>query len=238
MIKAILWDIDGTLLDFEYAEKYAIRKCFEIHGLGECSDEMLSNYSAINKKYWEALERGEMSKPEILVGRFKEFFETEGLNVSVAEAFNKDYQIHLGDPEGVRFMPGGREVIESCSLTYFQGIVTNGTKTAQDRKLAASGIDTIIKREYVYISEEVGFEKPNVGFFDKVFEALNNLGIKKDEVIIVGDSLTSDIKGGINVGIKTCYYNPKKKENKTDIKPDYEINSLEDIKRIIHGMEL
>jgi len=233
MIKAILWDIDGTLLDFEYAEKYAIRKCFELHGLGECSDAMLSRYSKINKKYWEALERGEMSKPQILVGRFKEFFETEGLDASVAEGFNRDYQIHLGDPEGVKYMENADKVVNALSTKVFQGIVTNGTKTAQDRKLLASGLSKLIDREYVFISEEVGFEKPNEHFFDPAFTLLNDLGINKDEVIIIGDSLTSDIQGGINVSIKTCWYNPKKKTNNLQIIPDMEISDIIQVLEIL-----
>ena len=97
MIKVILWDIDGTLLDFEAAEKAAIGQCFASHNMGECTDEMLKRYSAINRKYWEALEKGTMSKPEILVGRFREFFETEGLPVEHAESFNAEYQVRLGD---------------------------------------------------------------------------------------------------------------------------------------------
>ena len=97
MIKVILWDIDGTLLDFEAAEKAAIGQCFASHNMGECTDEMLKRYSAINRKYWEALEKGKMTKPEILVGRFREFFETEGLPVENAESFNAEYQVRLGD---------------------------------------------------------------------------------------------------------------------------------------------
>ena len=97
MIKVILWDIDGTLLDFLKAEHEAIKKCFQIHELGECTDEMIARYSKINRKYWEKLERGELSKAEVLVRRFKEFFETQGLSVEKAEPFNNEYQIRLGD---------------------------------------------------------------------------------------------------------------------------------------------
>lgn len=90
----LLWDIDGTILSFEAAEKVAIRKLFEQFHLGECSDEMLKRYIVINKKYWQALERGEKTKDEILIERFIEFFSKEGLDISVADAFNKAYQIH------------------------------------------------------------------------------------------------------------------------------------------------
>ena len=97
MIKVILWDIDGTLLNFEEAEKHAIRACFAQFGLGECTDSMLADYSAINRVFWQKLERGEMTKPEILIGRFTTFFEKYGLDTSCAPAFNAQYQISLGD---------------------------------------------------------------------------------------------------------------------------------------------
>ena len=101
MIKTLLWDIDGTLLDFSKAEEYGIRKCFEVFSLGECTDEMLSRYSVINRKYWEMLERNELTKPEVLRGRFEEFFRTEGIEFDKIDEFNLEYQYRLGDIEGV-----------------------------------------------------------------------------------------------------------------------------------------
>ena len=97
MYKYLLWDIDGTILDFLASEAYAIRTLFKKYNLGECNDEMLGRYSQINTKYWQKLERGELTKPEILVGRFREFFETSGIDASIAESFNRDYQVTLGD---------------------------------------------------------------------------------------------------------------------------------------------
>ena len=93
MIQVILWDIDGTLLDFGLAEKAAIRACFIRFGLGECPDDMLARYSSINQKYWNALERGELTKPQVLSGRFQEFFQSEGIEFSDIEGFNHAYQI-------------------------------------------------------------------------------------------------------------------------------------------------
>ena len=91
MIQVILWDIDGTLLDFGLAEKAAIRACFIRFGLGECPDDMLARYSSINQKYWNALERGELTKPQVLSGRFQEFFQSEGIEFSDIEGFNHAY---------------------------------------------------------------------------------------------------------------------------------------------------
>lgn len=229
MIKAILWDIDGTVLNFLAAENAAIKSCFRIHNLGECTDEMIEQYSKINIKYWEALERGEMTKPEILVGRFREWFGTLGIDTAVSEAFNAEYQIRLGDT--ICFCDNALETINYFKGKLFQGCVTNGTKVAQTRKLAGSGLDKIF--EGIYISEEIGFEKPNVEFFAPVFETLRNL--EKDEIMIVGDSLTSDIRGGNNVGIVTCWYNPNHKKNNDGVQVDYEIDDIGQIISIIEG---
>lgn len=222
-IKVVLWDVDGTLLNFAEAEKAAIRKCFEMHALGECTDEMLAQYSEINHRYWKMLERGEMTKPEILVGRFVEFFEKQGLDVSVASAFNENYQIQLGDT--VCFEDNAMEVILALKERVKQCAVTNGTKVAQQRKLANSGLDQHF--DAVFISEDVGIEKPMQGFFDAVWAGIGEY--PKDEVMIVGDSLTSDMQGGVNAGILTCWYNPKSTENTSWLKLDYEIRNLKEV---------
>lgn len=233
MIKVILWDIDGTLLDFEAAEKAAINQCFASHGLGECTEEMLKRYSVINRKYWEALEKGEMTKPEILVGRFREFFETEGLPSEKAEAFNEEYQVRLGDT--IVFCDNGYEMVQKCKKQFKQYAVTNGTKVAQDRKLKNSKLDELL--DGIFISDVLGVEKPNVVFFDKVFETIG--AYDKSEVMIVGDSLTSDIRGGNNAGIVTCWYNPKKLEHMMqqqvpeDVHIDFEISNLWELEEIL-----
>lgn len=227
MIKVILWDVDGTLLDFEAAEKVAIRQCFASHNMGECTDEMLSRYIAINRRYWEALERGELTKPEVLVGRFREFFEKERLPVAHAESFNKEYQVRLGDT--IVFCDHAFELVQKYKGQIKQYAVTNGTKVAQDKKLKNSKLDTLF--DDIFISDVLGVEKPNKEFFDKVFEAIGTYG--KDEVIIVGDSLTSDIKGGNNADILTVWYNPKKTENTKNVNVDFEISNLWEIEQIL-----
>ena len=110
MIKTLLWDIDGTLLDFGKSEEYGIRKCFEIFSLGECTDEMLSRYSVINRKYWEMLERNELTKSQVLRGRFVEFFSTEGIEFDKIDEFNLEYQYRLGDK--VFFCDNGLQTVQ------------------------------------------------------------------------------------------------------------------------------
>lgn len=231
MYKYLLWDIDGTILNFKAAENLAIKALFKKYNLGECSDEMIEDYSKINDRYWQALERGEMTKPEILVGRFKEFFESIGVDTEVAEDFNADYQVTLGDY--VVFEDGAVELLETekkalnddGSRKFRLIAVTNGTKIAQEKKLKTSGLDKIF--DAVYISEDVGIEKPNKGYFDEVF---SSEGITdKSEAVIIGDSLTSDILGGNNAGIDTIWYNPSGKQNDKGVKVTRIISKLSEM---------
>ena len=226
-MQIILWDIDGTLLNFEEAEKHAVRKCFEIHGLGECTDEMLARYARINKKYWEMLERGEMTKPEILVGRFQEFFATEGLDTDKAEAFNAEYQVRLGDT--ICFCDNGYELVQKLKGRVRQYAVTNGTYVAQSRKLKLSGLDQLF--DGLFISDLIGYEKPSREFFDAVWAEIGE--VDRSEVMIVGDSLTSDMRGGNVAGIYTCWYNPKEIENDKGVQIDKEIRNLWEIEDIL-----
>ena len=219
-IKVVLWDIDGTLLNFLEAEKAAIRTCFSEFSLGQCTDEMLKVYSGINRVYWQKLERGEMTKPQILEGRFRDFFAHYGLNTECAAAFNSRYQVALGDT--ICFNPGGLEAMEALKGKVKQYAVTNGTKVAQKRKLANSGLDKLF--DGVFISDELGVEKPNKGFFDKVWEAIGEY--PGDEVLIVGDSLTSDMQGGINAGIKTCWFDVEGAQLPDGMQVDYRIDDL------------
>lgn len=228
MYKYLLWDIDGTVLDFLASEAYAIRTLFGKYEIGECSDKMLIMYSEINKKYWQLLERNELTKPEILVGRFKEFFEKIGVDASIAKNFNEDYQITLGDH--IEFIDKAKEILLSQKGKYTLVAVTNGTKRAQEKKLRLSGLDKVF--DAIFISEDVGAEKPNREFFDYVFETL---GITdKSEVLLIGDSLTSDMKGGHNYGIDTCWYNPEHNTDTLGLSVTYEIDNLEKIKEIVY----
>lgn len=227
MIKVILWDVDSTLLDFLAAERAAIRACFAKHKLGECTDDMLEQYSQINMRYWEALEKGEMTKPQILVGRFREFFELNGIDINKAEEFNADYQISLGDT--IVFRDNAYDLVKSLKGKFIQCVVTNGTKIAQDKKLKMSGLGELMN--HIFISEVIGTEKPGKEFFDAVFAEIGNYS--HDEVIIIGDSLTSDIRGGNNAGILTCWYNPFGKANDKDVTVDYEIKNLGEVPAIL-----
>ena len=227
MITAILWDVDGTLLDFAAAEKAAIQKLFMEFGLGNCSEEMLGRYSRINRTYWERLERGEITKPEVLVGRFRDFFETEGMSSAIAPEFNQKYQLCLGDT--IVYRDDSLNIVKSLRGRVKQYVVSNGTVIAQTKKLRLSGLGELM--DGIFLSEQLGVEKPNVDFFNKVFAQTGFTD--KDRVVIVGDSLTSDILGGNNAGILTCWYNPGKAEKAAGYKVDYEIAGLHEIYDLI-----
>ena len=227
MITTILWDVDATLLDFLAAEKAAIKKLFQEFALGECTDEMIGRYSQINRSYWERLECGELTKPEVLVGRFREFFETEGIRSDMAEAFNDRYQLCLGDT--IVFRDDSYEIVKSLQGKVKQYVVSNGTVVAQEKKLRLSGLGELM--DGIFLSEALGVEKPNVEFFERMFETIDP--VEKDQVLIVGDSLTSDIRGGNNAGIQTCWYNPDHKERYADVKIDYEIADLHEVYELL-----
>lgn len=227
MVKVLLWDIDGTLLNFEAAEKQAIRDCFKQFNMGICDDAMLARYSRINRTYWERLERGELTKPEVLRGRFIEFFGQEHLPVENADPFNAAYQIGLGNT--VVFQDNGYELVKSFKSQFKQYAATNGTYVAQERKLKKSGLDQLL--DGAFISDQIGSEKPTLGFFDAVWQTIGTY--QKEEVMIIGDSLTSDIQGANNAGIQCCWYNPGKKQSDHNLQIDYEIQNLQDLKRIL-----
>jgi len=227
MIKVILWDIDGTLLSFKLAERAAIRACFEKFGLGELTEEMLANYSAINASYWKRLELGELTKGQVLRGRFEEFFAAYGLDTGCVDDFNAEYQVRLG--ETVVFNDNGRELVQRLRGKVKQYAVTNGTLVAQRGKLKNSGLDLLL--DGVFISDVVGVEKPGKGFFDAVFAAIGEY--EKDEVLIVGDSLTSDIQGGNNAGILCGWYNPGGEPVPEGLRVDYDIRDLNAVEIIL-----
>lgn len=227
MIKTLLWDLDGTILDFNAAEYNAIKALFKEFGFGEISDDDIKRYSVLNEGFWERLERCEITKEEVLVGRFREFFKTMGIDPGFAKEFNDRYQLALGDT--IIFRDDSLNILKSLKGKVPQFLVTNGTLKAQEKKVGRSGIGEVL--DDVFVSEKIGADKPNRGFFDAVFEKIGP--VNKDEVVIIGDSLSSDILGGMNAGIKTCWYNPKGLKKKPEYKVDYEIKDLHEIYHIL-----
>ena len=225
----ILWDVDGTLLDFKAAEKAAVQALFREFSLGECTDEMVRRYSQINEVFWQRLERNELTKPQILVGRFEQFFSETGIPASLAPAFNDRYQLALGDT--IVFRDDSISIVRSLQGKVKQYAVTNGTVTAQNKKLTVSGLKDLL--DGAFLSEGVGAEKPNIAFFDAVFDVIRPTDLSK--ILIIGDSLTSDIRGGNNAGIRTCWYNPDRLPARPGYDIDYIISDLREVPEIIQS---
>lgn len=226
--KYLLFDLDNTILSFDKAEWAALGSLFQIYGFGEFTKERLERYHEINHRYWADIEAGRIEKSVALVERFVEFFGVEGLQIERATDFNRDYQLALGDT--VEYCDNGKELLDALKGKYILVAVTNGTKLTQDKKLSKSKLDQVF--DHVFISEEVGFDKPDIRFFENVKQVLGIVDF--EECILIGDSLNSDIKGGNNAKIRSIWYNPSGQENRSDAIPDIEIRHLDEIRKYIH----
>ena len=227
MIKAILWDIDGTLLNFPLAENSAIERSFKYFNIHPCTQQMINHYSQINRKYWHMLEAGQIQKPVMMLKRFEEFFALEHIDFHRLEEFNNQYHIFLADT--VVFNDDGYNIVKALKKDVKQYAVTNGIYSVQEHKLKKSGLYELF--DDVFISDKIGQEKPSSMFFDYVFEHMP--GFEKDQVLIVGDSLTSDMQGGNNAAIQCCWYNPAGAENNTDLTIHYQIKDLHQVIQIV-----
>ena len=226
MISTIFWDVDGTLLDFQAAQSAAIKGLFHDFSLGECTDELLLRYTQINDSFWRKLEQNEITKQQVLVGRFEQFFQEIGVPASLAPEFNRQYLPRLG--ETIVFRDDSYHIVQALRGRIRQYVVSNGTTVAQNKKLALSGLGVLM--DGIFLSEEIGVEKPNRAFFDAVLDRIGPVNVP--EILIVGDSLTSDIRGGMNAGIKTCWYNPDHKEAPEAYRIDYTIADLHEVLEI------
>ena len=229
MIKHVFLDLDDTLLDFHLAEHIAMKATFRDMGVPN-DDNTLARYSEINRSCWERLERGEWTRREVLVGRFKLLFAEIGSEAD-PELTQKTYEDRLCI--GHHFLPGAEKLLDDLFGKYKLYITSNGTARVQDSRIASAGIAKYF--DGIFISQRVGADKPSPIFFERVFSAID--GFDPKEAIIVGDSLTSDIKGGIDAGILTCLYNPKHRAGRADITPHYEISSLDELAPLIESIK-
>lgn len=227
MIDTILFDLDDTLLDFSRDERAALSDTLLHFGITP-SEEIIEEYIRINVSCWKRLERGEWTRKEVLIGRFAELYALLGRTVDPSET--QSYYEERLSKEG-SYIPGATELLDSLSGSYRLYAVSNGNTLVQDGRIAITGIDRYFGG--IFISERVGADKPKREFFDRVFA---EIGGSRDRCVIVGDSLTSDVLGGINAGIHTVYYNPREKTNDTGILPEYEIRSLCELTEILEKL--
>ncbi|MFD6506203.1 MULTISPECIES: YjjG family noncanonical pyrimidine nucleotidase [Bacillus] len=219
--KTLLFDVDDTLLDFQKAEKIALRMLFEEKGL-LLTDEIEDRYKKINKSLWDSFEKGEIARNEIINTRFSILFKEYGEEVD-GILFENNYRSYL--EEGNQLMQGAFEFINQIQSKYDLYIVTNGISKTQDKRLRNAGLHSLFKD--IFVSEDTGFQKPMKEYFDYVFERIPNF--VSEEGLIIGDSLSADIKGGYVAGIDTCWFNPEKKSNDSEIMPTYEVHNFEEL---------
>lgn len=226
MIEFLFLDLDDTILDFQKAERLALAKTLESFGLPP-TDTVLARYHEINREHWERLERKELTRQEVLVGRFAALFAEMGLSAQ-AEKVARAYEENLS--QGHYFLPGAEEALQSLSKKYKLYLASNGTARVQAGRLKSAGIIPYFQE--IFVSEEMGHNKPDPAYFDACFARIP--GFRKDRAMMVGDSLTSDILGGIQAGIATCWVNPHHKTG--SIQADFEIESITQLEALLEKL--
>ncbi len=221
--KYLLMDLDGTLYDFDKAEDKALKDLLVSWGLVNCSEEDIQAYHFYNDACWKALERGEITKERLKTKRFEDYlaylhFDYDPVLAGEEYAENLSHNGFLLD--------GAWELLEALSERYELYAVTNGIEKIQLGRWAASGIGRFFKG--MFVSDSIGIAKPNLGYFEHVFA--NIPGFEKEKALLIGDSLSSDMKGGVNAQIDTLWYNPKHQPRPTDMPITYELDNLGKIK--------
>ena len=224
MVDTLLFDLDNTLLDFNQAERIAVSKTLE-HFHITPEDTILKRYSELNLAQWKLLEQGKISREQVKLRRFQLLFSELGTDVPAEEAALM-YETLLA--HGHYFMDGAEELLETLYGKYRMYLVTNGTLSVQKGRLKSSGISRYF--EDIFISEELGYNKPSVEYFDCCFSKITDF--HKETTVIIGDSLTSDIQGGINAGIRTVWFNPDHTKA-AEIIPDYEFDRLQKLPELL-----
>ncbi|WP_291578279.1 YjjG family noncanonical pyrimidine nucleotidase [Clostridium sp. UBA6640] len=222
----IIFDADDTLFDFRKSQRDAFKNTMVEFNIEYDENYHLKIYSDINAAIWKEFEDGLITQKELKIERFKRL--SDKLNIDFDEVeFAKSYMKHLSFASFL--YDDSTVLIESLHKNYRLSIITNGLTEVQDNRIRKSAIAKYF--EDIVISEEVKVSKPD----PKIFElTLNNMKyIDRSKVLMVGDSLTSDIQGGINFGIDTCWFNPDKITNKTEMKPNYEISNLMELRDIL-----
>ena len=229
MYEFLFLDLDDTILDFHKAERIAISKTIRDFGV-EPTEEVLQRYHVINKWHWEQLEKGTMTREEVLENRFGALFCELGVaadKTACARSYEKNLSIcHY-------FLPGAEEAVETLSKKYRLFLASNGTASVQKGRMTSANLYRFF--ETVFVSQEIGHNKPSRAYFDACFARIP--GFDPQKAIMVGDSLTSDIRGGIQAGIATCWVNPTHAPHPEDICPDYEIESLDQLDALLESLK-
>ncbi|EKU50368.1 YjjG family noncanonical pyrimidine nucleotidase [Staphylococcus massiliensis] len=225
--KVVLLDFDDTIVNFDACEYEAYRHLMDAYQL-DFNDQSFRAFQRINQAHWEKFQAGILTKEEVLTKRFIETFKTYGMDIDgvyADETFRKGLELAT-----ITYHEQALEVIQALSKRVRLFIVTNGATKTQWNRIERSPIMKYV--DQMFVSEETGSHKPNVAFFDYVFERIP-VCPPLEEILIVGDSLTSDIQGGIRAGIQTCWFNHRFKSSSDEIQPTYEIHHLNELLQLV-----
>ena len=222
----IIFDADETLFDFKKSEQDAFKQTIIEYGIVYEKNLHFKVYKEINTAMWLDLEKGLITQKKLKIERFKKLSDKLDLGFD-AHDFAKSYMKNLSYASFL--YDDSLELVESLHKDYRLTIITNGLTDVQDRRIRKSTIAHYF--EDIVISEEIKVSKPNPQIFEIALKNINYTN--KEKVLMVGDNLSSDIQGGINFGIDTCWYNPNKVTNETDLKPTYEVSSLMNLKDML-----
>lgn len=227
MIKFLFLDLDDTILDFHKAERIALSKTLRAFG-AEPDEELLHRYHLINKAHWEMLERGELTRQQVLVNRFDVLFRELGRPhdpTAIARCYEKNLSV------GHYFLPGALEAVKSLKGKYRLYLASNGTASVQHGRLESAGLYPYF--DDIFISQEMGADKPSRAYFDRCFARIPDF--QPDQAVMVGDSLTSDMAGGRNAGLRTVWVNPGHAVC-LGPRPDYEIESIAQLEELLETL--
>ena len=228
MIEFLFLDLDDTILDFHKAERLAIAKTIRQFGV-EPTEEVLARYHVINRWHWEQLEKGVLTREQVLQNRFGVLFQELGMDADkalCARIYEKNLSI------GHYFLPGAEEAVDRLSKKYRLFLASNGTASVQKGRMTSANLYRFFEK--VFVSQEIGHNKPSKAYFDGCFAQIP--GFDPQKAMIVGDSLSSDIQGGKNAGIATCWVNPAHAEA-GNIFPDYEIEALHQLEALLERLK-
>lgn len=221
----LLFDADGTLFAYDGAEEQALKNVFVHYGL-PFNENITACYKQINHVMWDRLEQQTITLLQLRWQRFADLFGELGINLDPKE-FSDTYLHYLG--QAAELIPGTLEFLAQLDGKFNMAIITNGITDVQLSRIKIAGLDRYFP--YVFTSEAIGVFKPARGFFDAVFEGIGNP--PKEKILVIGDSLSSDMAGGVGYGLDTCWYNPNKVEDKTGLPITYEIHDLSDLLAIL-----
>jgi putative hydrolase of the HAD superfamily len=218
----LLFDFDGTLVDYDKTEAWNLAESFRMRGLAYEEARHLPVYQKINLRLWREFEKGEISAEALRVKRFRELFDACGIQADPEEIS----KVYIANQSRAVFLyDDALRVLAALRPRYTLGLITNGLKEIQRKRLALTGADKYL--DCITVSDEIGVQKPEAEIFAHCFRAAGHTD--KATALVIGDSLTSDIQGGINFGIDTCWFNPKGKPGGSGIIPTYEIRGLNEL---------